>query len=525
MNSNKQKYLQDPPQSYWIATTPQPKYPTLDQDYQVDVAIIGGGITGIACAYLLNKEGVKTAILEANHILQGTTGHTTAKITSQHGLIYDKIKSQISHELARQYAEANETAIRMIEKIAAEHAIPCDFLSQSAYIYTLQDKYIEKIHKEALTASSLGIPAEFIEKAPLPFPIKAAVRFDHQAQFHPRKFLLALAEEFTRQGGLIFEQSRVLDIEKEQHAYILFTNQSHKVRAKKIIIASHYPLYNKSGLYFTRIYPSRSYVMAIKAKESAPDGIYLAAEESGHSLRKQKSDQEELILIGGGKHKTGQDGDTNRHYEALLDFANATFTVEDAPYRWSAQDCMTMDGLPLTGHLTAKTPNLYVATGYAKWGMTNSVASSMLLTDLILHGKSPWQDVYNPSRQTIIPSVKNFIVENLNVVESLIGGKTEMPPSDIDIDAIQPGESKIIRSNGQRTGVYKDGQGSLYVVDTTCSHMGCELNWNSAEKSWDCPCHGSRFSIDGDILEGPAVTPLNVHKNVNTFEKLFKDHY
>jgi glycine/D-amino acid oxidase-like deaminating enzyme/nitrite reductase/ring-hydroxylating ferredoxin subunit len=521
MDLDKQKYFKNPPQSYWMDSTPQPEFPVLNEDIKADIAIIGGGIVGISIAYLLNTHGIKVAILEADHILQGTTGHTTAKITSQHGLIYSKIKSQLGQELAKQYADANESAIRVIEKIADENNIACDYIPQSAYVYTLQNDYVHKIHDEVTAAAALGIKASFLEETPLPFPIKAAVRFDNQAQFHPRKFLLSLANKIASNGSHIFEQSRVVNIEEEED-YILITDQGKKVFAKKVIIASHYPCYNKSGLYFTRIYPERSYVVAIKAKEKYPGGMYITAEDPGRSLRNQMSNHGELILVGGEHHKTGQGEDTVKHYEALIDFANKTFTVEDIPYRWSTQDCMTLDDIPYVGNFSLKTPDMYVATGFGKWGMTNSIASAMILSDLIVKGSSPWQDVYSPARKTIAASAKNFVVENLNVAKELIAGK--ISPKSTDEDT-RTGEGKVIEANGQRAGSYRDNDGTLHVVDTTCTHMGCELNWNSAEKSWDCPCHGSRFTYEGDVVEGPAVKPLNVNKDVNTIEKLIKDHF
>lgn len=521
MDPEEQKNFKKPPQPYWMDSTPKTEYPSLEEDLKVDIAIIGGGITGIACAYLLGRKGVRTAIIEADRIAQGTTGHTTAKITSQHGLFYSKIKNQVSGELAQQYAHANEAAIATIEKIIAEHGIQCDFIPQASYVYTMDDKYIDQISGEANAASSLGIKASYLEEIPLPFQIKAAVRFDGQAQFHPRKFILPLANEIVTGGSRIFEQSRIVNIE-ENGSYTLITEKGKRITAEKVILASHYPCYNKNGMYFARIYPERSYVVAIKAKEPYPGGMYITAEEPGRSLRSQPSEKGELILIGGEHHKTGQGGDTSRHYEALADFANDIFTVEDIPYRWSTQDCMTLDDLPYTGHFTSKTPNMFIATGYGKWGMTNSIASAMILRDLIIHGKSPWQDVYNPSRQTATASAKNFIVENLNVAGKLIEGKISPIPEEAHI---RPGEGKIIEADGQRSGAYRDEQGTLHVVDTTCTHMGCELNWNSAEKSWDCPCHGSRFTYEGDIIEGPAVRPLKPRKSINTLAKLVKDNF
>ena len=520
MSERTKEYFLKQPQPYWMASTTNIDYPGLDQDIKVDTAIVGGGITGILCAYWLNKAGVKTAIIEADRILQGTTGHTTAKITSQHSLIYNKLK-QMSEEFARQYAEANQTAIQMYESLAKEYGIECDFVPQSAYVYTLEDKYIQDIADEAKIASSLGINAAYLEKVPLPLKVKGAMRFDNQAQFHPRKFLLALADKISANGVQIFDQSRIVDIE-EDGEYILTSGRGVKVRAEKVIIASHYPFYNKPGMYFTRIYPERSYVVALRVKENYLGGMYIAAEEGGHSFRSQTSEQGELVFVGGENHKSGQGEDTIKHYQALMDYAERTFTVEDIPYRWSTQDCMTMDGLPFAGQFTSNTPNLYIATGFGKWGMTNSMVSSMILRDLIVDGKSPWQEVYSPERGTIGASAKNFVLENLNVADQLIGGKLSPLPKQVEV---KPEEGKIIESDGQRAGAYRDKQENLHIVNTTCTHMGCELNWNSAEKSWDCPCHGSRFTYEGDVIEGPALKSLTKHDDVNTLEKLIKDNY
>jgi glycine/D-amino acid oxidase-like deaminating enzyme/nitrite reductase/ring-hydroxylating ferredoxin subunit len=510
-----------PPQSYWMASTPTTDYPKLTEDINVDVAIVGGGMSGISCAYMLTKEGVKVAILEADHILQGTTGHTTAKITSQHGLIYSKIKSKMSMEFAQQYADANESAIRLIEKIQSELHIDCDFMHQPAYVFTRQDQYVQKIKDEVEAASKLGIKASYVEEIPFDIPIKAAVRFENQAQFHPRKYLLELAKEVIKNGGRIYEQTRAIDIE-ENGVYVISTKDGKKVTAEKVIIASHYPFYNKHGMYFARIYIERSYALGVKVKEKYPGGMYITAEDPAKSLRSQSSDDGELIIIGGEHHKTGQGKDTTKHYEALIAFSKDHFTVEDIPYRWSTQDCMTLDDVPYIGHYTSDTPNLYVATGYGKWGMTNSTVSAMLLSDLIVRGRSPYQDVYNPSRKTIAASAKEFIKENINVAKELIKGKFSPLPNDFDI---KPGEGKVINGNGERIGAFRDEKGVLHLVNTTCTHMGCELQWNSAERSWDCPCHGSRFTYEGDIIEGPAVMPLEYDRDVNTFEKLIKDDF
>ncbi len=521
MGVNDQNNFRDLPKSYWLASTPTTEYPTLEEDIDVDILIVGGGLVGISCAYLLQKEGFKIAIIEADCICQSTTAHTTAKITSQHELIYDKIQRAMGKDLAKQYAEANEYAIKEIKKISEDNQIDCDYISQSAFVYTQQDKYIQKIKDEAKAAYNLGIKASYVDKIPFHIPIKAAVRFDDQAQFHPRKYVLGLAEVIHKNGVQIFENSRGVNIEKDDN-YIVTTEQGKRIKAKKVIMASHYPFYNKPGIYFARIFPIRSYIIGIKAKEKYPGGMYINAESPTRSLRHQNTEDGELILVVGANHITGQKDDTEENYQALVDFAENLFTVESIPYRWSTQDYLTLDGIPYVGNFTSNTPNLYVATGFQQWGMTNSMVSAMILRDLIVEGESEWQYVYNPSRKNIIASAKNFIVQNLSVAEHLLDGKLTPIPEDIDI---QPGEGKVVKIEGERVGAYRDEEGNFHLVNTTCPHMGCELNWNSAEKSWDCPCHGSRFTYKGEIIQGPAVKPLRKDNSVNTIEKLLKDDY
>ena len=508
--------------SYWLTPPEQPGYEELKHDMTVEVAIVGGGIAGITLAYLLCKEGIHPVLLEANRILFGVSGHTTAKITSQHDLIYHKIRSEFGDELAQQYATANESAIREIEQTVKEHDIHCDFKAESAFVFAQDERNVQKISDEVKAASDLGIQASFVDRIPFDIPIAAAVRFDHQAQFHPRKYLLALAKEISEKGCSIYENSKVVDLEETGGVYTLKTGNERKVRAKIVIIASHYPFFNKAGLYFARLYVERSYIIAVKAREEYPGGMYISYEEPARSLRSQRSDHGILTLVGGENHKTGQGEDTRQYYQALIDFATQHFTVEDIPFHWSAQDCMTLDGIPYVGHYTADTPNLYVATGFGKWGMTNATVSAMLIRDLITRGKSEWKDVYSPSRFDLAASLKNMVSENANVAVNLIKGKLSLEPDEITLKA---GEGKVIQKDGLRMGVYKDDEGKLHIVDTTCTHMGCEVNWNSAEKSWDCPCHGSRFNVDGEVIEGPAVRNLNSGKSVNTVQKLLKDEF
>src|SRR5699024_1882754 len=267
------------PESYWLASTKKTNYPKLNEDIDTDIAIIGGGIVGILSAYQLEKEGFNITVLEAENIIESTTAHTTAKLTSQHSLIYDKIKTQMGEELARQYASANETAIHEFKKIADENNIDCNYLSQSAYLYTQNNKYINQIEKEVNTATSLGIKTNLIDEIPFPIDIKSGMIFENLAQFHPRKFLIPLAEKISKKGVNIYEQTRAIELNKRNDKYIINTTQGKKVSADKVIIASHYPFYNKKGMYYSRIYVEKSYILAIKAKEEFPGGIYVNVED------------------------------------------------------------------------------------------------------------------------------------------------------------------------------------------------------------------------------------------------------
>lgn len=493
--------FKDEPMPYWIASTPQTDYPSLDKDISIDIAIVGGGITGITSGYLLKKEGYKVAIIDANRIINGTSGHTTAKITLLHGLIYNKLLNKFGRELAKQYVDSNEYAIQFIADMIREKNIDCDFSRQSNYIYTQDIKYVEKIQREVDAALELGIKAEYIEEIPLPFKVKAAIRVDNQAQFHPRKYLLELQREIPGDGSYIFENTRIMDV-KEGKPCILIAENGKTITALKVILASHYPCYDGRGMYFTRLYPDRSYALAVKISEKYPGGMYISAEDPARSLRSTVNNGEELVIIGGEHHKTGQGENMNSHYINLKNFAEDTFTVTDIPWRWSTHDYMTPDDSPYIGNLTSQTPDIFVATGYKKWGMTTGTAAAIILRDLIVTGKSPWADIYYPSRFNPSASAASIIKENADVAKHLIKGKLSVPPNNV---LIENGEGKIVDADGQRAGAYRDNNGVLHVIDTTCTHMGCELNWNNAEKTWDCPCHGSRFTIDGDIVEGPAV--------------------
>ncbi|ASK60884.1 FAD-dependent oxidoreductase [Virgibacillus phasianinus] len=507
-NSNTGGKLPETTTSYWTDSIDQSKFPALDEDIQVDVCIVGGGITGITSAYLLANAGLKIAVLEADQILNGTTGHTTAKITAQHDLIYDELITSLGKSKAKLYYEANMEAITFIKDTVNELQIDCEFSEQDAYMYATTDEDADKIEKEMTAYEKLGINGGPVETFPLDIDIKNAIMMRGQAQFHPLKYLTHLVEKITEKGGLIYENTTAVNVEDRKQPVVL-TSKDHRVTAKHVLACSHFPFYEGLGLYSTRMYADRSYILAAKPKKSFPGGIFISAGKPTRSIRSVTIDGEEMVLIVGESHKTGQGLDTMKHYQALEDFGQQVFGLEDIPYRWSAQDLTTLDKVPYIGEITFGQPNILIATGYRKWGMSNGTAAALLLRDIVLGKENAFQRLFTPSRFYATPSIKNFLVQNADVAEHLIKGKLQI--SNIDPDTLNNDEAAVISIKGERKGAYKDEKGQLHIVDTTCTHVGCEVEWNSGDRSWDCPCHGSRFSYTGDVIEGPAEKPLQKH--------------
>ncbi|MFD1463102.1 FAD-dependent oxidoreductase [Paenibacillus farraposensis] len=492
-------------ESYWLTSTDIPSFPKLDGDIQVDVAIVGAGMTGITTAYLLSKKGLNVAVIDAGRILHGTTGHTTAKITAQHDLIYSEFLSHFGKEQTRLYYEANHEALQFIKQTVEEYNIDCQLKEEDAYVYTCADTYVEKIAAECKAYEELGIPGSYVEQTPLPFSTKAAIMMEKQAQFNPVPFLRYLANQVIRQGGKIYEQTTVVGVEKGNPA-IVKTNDGKKITCNHVVSSSHFPFNDLNGLYFARLYAERSYVLAVKSDKIYPGGMYISAETPKHSLRSVLINGEPMVLVGGEGHKTGQGICTFQYYEALEKFAEQTFGIKEIMYRWSAQDLYTLDKLPYIGQEVSSISNILVATGYKKWGMTTSVAAALLNTKLITGEGSPYQDLFSPARFHADPDIKTFVTQNANVAKHLIAGKLEINYR--KAEEFQNDEGAVIRVNGKRAGAYRDLEGALHLVDTTCSHLGCEVEWNEAERTWDCPCHGSRYSYQGEVIEGPAKKSL-----------------
>lgn len=497
------------PEPYWRVSVTLPTYPKLNEPLNVDVGIVGGGITGITAGYLLAKQNIKVALFDAGVILNGTTGHTTAKITAQHGLIYDEFIQHFGTEKAGLYYKAQMEAKQMIKNNIANYGIDCDYKQENAYLYTNSDAYLSALEKEVKAYRQLEIPHKIVEQLPLDIPIKTALALEKQAQFHPLKYLNGLIQEAEKNGLKIYEQTTAVDVEYVKHPAII-TKDGHRVTCNYVIQASQYPFYDGQGFYPTRMYPERAYIIAVKTNNAYPGGMYINAESPTRTIRStalNNDSNEELLLIGGENHKTGQGKSTINHYETLQSYAENTFGIKDYLYRWSAQDLTTLDKLPYIGKVTGGQDSVFVATGYRKWGMTNGTIAAKVITDLITNKSSPYEELFSPSRFQANPALKSFIKVNADVAKHLIKGKLEY--TNENITNLSTDEATITRINGQRTGVYKDTKSNLYGVDTTCKHLGCEVEWNSGERTWDCPCHGSRYSYTGEVINGPATESLD----------------
>lgn len=491
--------------SYWISSTPATSYPRLEGDSRVDVAIVGGGILGITAAYLLQQEGRSVALLEADRIVRGVSGYTTAKITSGQHLIYSELVGKFGRDGARLYGESNEAALAKIAELVDRLGIDCDFERQDNYTYTEFDSEVSSVREEAETAASLGLPADFVTEAPLPFPIKGAVRFANQAQFHPRKYLLALAERIAAAGGFIFENTTAVDVEEGDVCTVV--TEWGKVTADHVIVATNMPFLDR-GLFFAKVHPMRSYAVAgyVEAGAAPSEGMYISAESPTRSIRRIQDGSRTLLQLGGEGHKTGQEADAEACYHRLESDLRRRFGVDEIAYRWSTQDTVSVDGVPYIGRVTRLSDRILTGTGFRKWGMTNGTLAAMLLVDRIAGRDNRWAGFYDSKRVDLPQSAKEFVKENVNVAQHWFGDRVQTPGD--PLEQLAPGEGTVIRRGGQAIAVHKREDGRLQGLSAVCTHLACIVHWNNAERSWDCPCHGSRFDLDGKVLQGPAVRPL-----------------
>lgn len=457
--------------SYWNENTETKEFPKLNKNIEADVCIIGGGITGVSTAYYLANRGLKVVVLEKDKICSSTTGGSTGKITSQHGLIYKYLKDLNGKEFAQKYYKANEEAKENIIKVINKEKIECDLERKNAYVYTEVEKNIQAIKEEIEYTKKIGINSEFVSKIELPLDIYGAIKFEEQAQFDPVKYTYGLANCVIKNAGQIYENSKVIETVEADGKYNISTKEG-KVRAQYMVITTRYPIIKFPGYYFLKMYQSTSYAILVDTHTDINyDGFYINAETPVFSFRTVKSGDKNLLLAVGYDYKTGTEIIGNP-FEYLKAKVKNMYPDADVLKSWTAEDCISLDKIPYIGDFSDIMDNCYVATGFNKWGITGSNIAAKIITDKILGNDNEYEDIFESSRLGIIKNKD----EMMNMIK-------------------EAGDGIILeRIKGKPT--------------PTCTHLGCKLSWNPLEEIWECSCHGSKFSKRGFVIEGPAVKNL-----------------
>ncbi len=537
--------------SYWINSEKnKEKYNKLEKNIETDICIIGGGITGISTAYYLTKENSKVTVLDMGKIGFQTTGNSTAKITSQHGLFYKYLKDSKGEDFARLYYDANEDAIKNIKKIVEKENIECDLECQSAYVLAANREEVQKVKDEVEVVRGFGGHAEYLEREDIDKNLLilnplAAIRFKNQAQFNSYKYTIELAKICKNLGANIYENTKVVDVRDEKDYYYLETEDGYKIKAKYLVITTKYPIINIPGFYFMKMYQSTSYGISIPVKEKLFDGMYITSTNPKVSLRmakvdnniikdvvdgnienyakqdkenrkrvkekqNSKKDNEYVLIVVGADHKTGEKTDLSNSYKKLENIAKQIYPEGKVEDYWNTEDCITLDKIPYIGKYSSMWENAYVATGFNKWGITTSNIAANIITDMIIGRKNRYEDIFISTRVEPVKNrqeVGNMLKET---VSSLVLKKFELPES--EQASLKNEEGKIIEIEGEKVGAYKDKEGRIYTIVPKCAHLGCELSWNNLDKTWDCPCHGSRYDYTGKMLYGPTVKDLYIDK-------------
>ncbi len=501
---NTSKVLAGKALSYWIDSTPTTDYPELNKDIKVDVAVIGGGLAGLNTALYLNREGAVVAVIEAKRIGMGASGHTTAKVSSAHSLIYNDLLSNLGREKAQLYSNANQNAIHEIQKNIEKMEVECDFQKLNSYIYAVNDEELKRVEAELEATKKLNLPTFYVETISTGFPIKGAIGFKEQGYFHPRKYMLALANEITQHRSFIFENTRAFSIDEGHPCKIRTAHGT--VTADKVVQATNYPFHDPFFL-FTRLVAKRSYIYAVNLKAPGPLGLFFEPKERYRSFRPHTSGEEELYLVGGEKHETGHITNTLERYTNLEKFINDNFNQDRVRNHWSSQDCYPVDRVPMIGKLHPGTDNVFVATGFNGWGMTHSTIAGQLLTDMINGKKNELSNLYSPIRFGPIEKAGAFVKNNYETAKKFFGGFFEDYPKE-NPEMLEKYQAKKVEYNHEKIAAYRDGEDTLHQVSPKCTHMGCMVEWNNAEETWDCPCHGSQFTCKGEVNRGPAIHPL-----------------
>ncbi|MFJ3820554.1 FAD-dependent oxidoreductase [Streptomyces nodosus] len=497
--------------SYWIETAPggEPALPP-SSDLAVEVAVIGGGVAGLSTAWKLARRGHEVAVLEADRIAAGVTGHTTAELTALHTLVYDHLRRTRGREGARLYADSQSAAIRRAAEIAADLGIECEWEGAAACTYAEDAERVARLRAGAEAAREAGLPAEFVTDTELPYPVAGAVRVTGQAQFHPVKYLRALTDELRRRGGTVYEGTRVTGL-TEGEPCVLATDTGTSVRAREVVVATHYPVFDRA-LLFTRLSPRRELVVAgTLDADRAPRDMYITPEHNTRSVRSAPYADGKRLLIVTGEHFTpGAPGiaDVEERFDRLTAWALSHFPGLTPTHRWATQDNDSTDSVPLVGPLHPGSHHTYVATGFGGWGVSGGIMAGLLIADLVEGREVGWAGLYDPRRLgSVVREGVSFLKHQAHVAKHFVGDR--LPPVAAPApEDLALGDGAVLRVGGHRCAVHRDDSGQLHAVSARCTHLGCLVAFNRAEQAWECPCHGSRFALDGRILQGPAVRPL-----------------
>ncbi|MFN2469773.1 MAG: FAD-dependent oxidoreductase [Gaiellaceae bacterium] len=492
--------------SFWIGTTPETDYPALEGEVSVDVAVVGGGIMGITAAALLKREGKTVALLESKRIVHGATGYTTAKVTAGHGVIYGELSKKFGEAGARTYAEAQQAAVERIGELGAD----ADFERRANFVYADTAEDVERLREEAEVQQRVGLPASFTRETSLPFEVAGALRLENQAQFHPRKYLLALAAGIPGDGSHVFEHTRVQDASDGQPCSV--TAEGGTVRARDVVIATQLPILDR-GLFFAKAHAHRSYAIAAPLGGAPdPDGMFINAGQPTRSIRTMRDSERIYLSIGGNGHKSGREPDTPERYDQLEEFLRRHWPeAEPVEYRWSTMDYMPLDRVPYIGRLTRGSKHLFTGTGFNKWGMTNGTVAALILTDRILGRANAWAGIFESKRWHPRASLGKFVAENTSTGIRYVTDRVRLSRGPKP-DELRPGDGALVRVRGRKTAVYRDDAGDLHAHSPLCRHLYCIVDWNPAERSWDCPCHGSRYTGEGKVIQGPTTRDLKPRK-------------
>ncbi|WP_292554761.1 FAD-dependent oxidoreductase [Mesorhizobium sp.] len=494
---------------FWFPSDENAKaYPQLVDDFYVDVAIVGGGIVGLTAAHLLAGTGKSVAVLEARQVGQQATGRSTAKVTSQHGPRYDRLIRDIGRDGARIYAQANEQAVGKIRTLVETLQLDCGLKPMAAFVYGETEDEASSLRKEAEAASSLDLPASFVTEVDLPFRVTGAVRFDGQAQFDPYRYLLGLAEVVSREG-MLFEKTRVTDVEQGEPCIV--KTDGGLVTADQVIVATQMPIVN-DGFFYAKAFPfAHPIVAAPMPAGHLLDGMFINVGSPTHSLRSAERDGKTYLIAAGGEFKTGVTKDEIAMVGDLQTFLETTFGVENLSHAWINEDFRPMDDLPFVGRASSSKPNFFVAVGFDAWGITQSTVAAGIIVDLILERANEAAAIFDATRLPLMNGGPTFVSENVKTGMRLVGDRLLKQRVE-RIGNIAAGQGGIVELDGEQLAVIKDDQGVVSALSAVCTHLGCIVGWNEVDRTWDCPCHGSRFDSQGQVISGPAVSPLEARE-------------